>query len=490
MKKKYCSLKWIHFLTIVIGTVFISLSIFHENLWFDETYSIGISKHSIADIWTIGGNDVHPVLYYWILHGLMLLFPNCYIIVFRLFSVLCISAIGVLGYTHIKKDFGEKTGLLFSFFSFFMAEMAHYANEIRMYSWTALTVTVCAIYAYRIYKGESNVKNWIILFLSSIFSLYSHYYGLLAAGMLHLFLLIHFIKEKKTREIKTIIISGIIQALLYLPWLLYFLKQVMNVSGGFWIGFSFPDTIYELLFFQMTGVLNREYCAIIIAVIYVIIAWVIRKMIKEKVDLSPAKLASYIILGVVAATLVMTAVMTQMVLYYRYLFVLIGLFIFMLSYVLARCNRKWIVASVCIVTALLGILNCHTMIKTNYSQENEKVISYLEENVKPEDQIIYCQIRHVRIATKVNNTNQVFYNEEDWGVEEAYKAYSPNMETIVKLPDPTHERIWVIDDKDLTLYSSVYADNENYDITLSKEFAYEPYSGNKVTVVLLERVAN
>ena len=58
-----------HILIILVGIIFVSLSAFHSNTWFDESYSVGISSdHSFAEIWTIGGHDVHPVLYYWILH--------------------------------------------------------------------------------------------------------------------------------------------------------------------------------------------------------------------------------------------------------------------------------------------------------------------------------------------------------------------------------------------------------------------------------------
>ena len=59
--------KYLHIAIIVIGIIFISLGAFHTNLWFDESYSVGMANHSFEEIWTIGSHDVHPVLYYWIL---------------------------------------------------------------------------------------------------------------------------------------------------------------------------------------------------------------------------------------------------------------------------------------------------------------------------------------------------------------------------------------------------------------------------------------
>ena len=169
IKKRLSSItiKQKHIAIIIIGIIFISLGAFHKNLWFDECYSVGLARHTLKDIWTIGGNDVHPILYYWMLRMVYLL-TNGSIIAYRIFSVIPIAIMIILGYTHIKKDFGEKTGFIFSFLSAFLPTMAQYAIEIRMYSWAILAVTILAIYAYRLLKADST-KNWIIFGVTSLF---------------------------------------------------------------------------------------------------------------------------------------------------------------------------------------------------------------------------------------------------------------------------------------------------------------------------------
>ena len=141
INKKY---KYIHIGIIVLGIIFISLSAFHENIWFDESYSVSIARHSFSEIWNITGHDVHPPLYYWILHIIWMIFGDQNI-AFRLFSVLAIAILGVLGYTHIRKDFGEKVGMLFSFLVYFLPVICIYSQEIRMYSLAYLLVTIMAI---------------------------------------------------------------------------------------------------------------------------------------------------------------------------------------------------------------------------------------------------------------------------------------------------------------------------------------------------------
>lgn len=111
--------KIIHIIVIILGTIFISLCAFHTSLWFDESYSVAIAKHSFSEIWTITGNDVHPALYYWMLHIIYSIFGNN-ILIFRLFSVLAVIIAGILGYTHIRKDFGEKVRNIIFIFNIFL----------------------------------------------------------------------------------------------------------------------------------------------------------------------------------------------------------------------------------------------------------------------------------------------------------------------------------------------------------------------------------
>ena len=86
----------LHIAIILLGTILILIPAFHSNIWFDESYSVAISNHSFSEIWTIGGNDVHPILYYWMLKIINILFGSN-IIIYRIFSVLGIVGLGILG---------------------------------------------------------------------------------------------------------------------------------------------------------------------------------------------------------------------------------------------------------------------------------------------------------------------------------------------------------------------------------------------------------
>ena len=474
-------LKKVHIGLIIVGIIFISLGIFHNNAWFDESYSIGIATHSFSEIWQIGGNDVHPILYYWVLHLIQMLTSGS-LIAYRIFSFIPIAILGILGYTHIRKDFGPKTGILFTLFAYFMPACAIYAGEIRMYSWAILLVTILAIYANRLTKKDT-IKNWIIFGITSVLCIYIHYYGLMAAGLINVFLLIYLIKNKRKNGIIAIVSFGILQLALYVPWLLYFIKQLSQVSGGFWIGFIFPDTIIELSSAQFIGNLHCYICFVAALFINICLFYTI---IKDRKDNKPAILSLGTYLAVMLAAIIMTLILGTFIIYYRYLFVVTGLYIFALSHAIAHSKNKYMLVAVCAVIVICGIWSNCINIYNNYNTSNGKELEYIAENLEENDVFVYSDIGAGSVmAINFTENKQYFYNEANWGVEEAYKAFGPQMETRITKDflNECNSRIWVVDAPNGSLYSDLF-DNENYNLISEKEIntAYHEY-GYKITLV-------
>ena len=486
-KKKTKLSKW-HIAIIIIGIIFNGIGIIHSNLWFDEAYSVGMASHNFGEIWNIGGHDVHPVLYYWIL-SIINVISGGSVIAYRIFSLICIALLSILGYTHIRKDFGEKTGILFSFFALFLPEICIFANEVRMYSLAVLLVTICAIYAYRIFKCDTSWKNWIIFEISSLACLYVHYYGLMAAGLIHVIMLINFIKNHRLQSIKRIILFGIALVMLYIPWLVYFVSQLEHVAKGFWIGFEFPNTIIELLSYQYIGNLNYYVCFSISILLYIYLGVQLHKIKKAKEDILPVKLSIGIYLAVIIAAVLITVLAKTSIIFYRYLFVITGLYIFTLSFILAKSKNKKMVTLICIVTAVLAIASNVKMIEVNYNSENTKPIEYLNENIQPNDVIVYTDIGSGSIvAVNVTNNKQYYYNEEDWGVQEAYKAFGPQMDTYVT-PDFINElsgRIWIIDGTSDACYKKYFSDEQQYTYVSQQSFSTKYHEYNYV-ITLVEK---
>lgn len=483
--------KIIHILIIIIGTIFISISAFHTNIWFDESYSVGLATHTFKEIWQIGGNDVHPILYYWLLHIIYIIFGTN-IIAYRLFSILGIVLLGLIGYTHIRKDFGAKVGLVFSYLSFFMPVMCVYAVEIRMYSLAITFAILTGIYAYRIIK-ESTTKNWIIFAICSLALSYTHYYGLMTAGLINLGLFIFAIKTRKENKnfLKTFIIQAIVEIALYIPWLVYFVVQVMHVGGGFWISLKFPNTLFEILNFQYKGIIDGGFvfdfaniATLVFAVIlYLYLGYLIYKEKKQENDIKPGILALAIYLAVILVALVISKFMA--ILYSRYLFVITGFLIFALSYFLVKEKRKIITIFILVIMTIMSLYNEYQLTKENYAKSNKEVIHYIEENIEKDDIIIYSKMEGSLMSILFPNNKQYFFNYENWDVEEAYKAFGPQMETVRSLDflDDYKGRIWILVSDDKKIYDEL----ENINIIKETKTFSLDYHSLKYNIMLVEK---
>ena len=480
--------KNIHIAIIIAGILFNCISVFHSNLWFDESYSVGLASWSFIDIWKIGGNDVHPILYYWILHIIYQL-TNGSIIAYRIFSWICISMLGVLGFTHIRKDFGEKTGAIFSFFSYFLPVICIYSAEIRMYSLAILLVSILAIYAHRLIKQENDtLKNWFIFGITSLMCIYTHYYGLMAAGIINVVLLGILIKQKRNKSAIKLTVMGVVQLVAYIPWILYFVQQLKNVSKGFWIGFEFPKTLYQLLSSQFSGNLAETTGFIISLFIYVYLGYKVYKTIKNKEDYKVGVAALLIYLSVVVAAILVTIVMKTSILYYRYLFVITGLYIFFISYFLGKEKNKYIIGVICVVTLGLGITSNYMQIKEAYGPNNMTQITYLKENVQENDVIVFDETNFGTgsvVSLNFKNHKQFYYNPSNWGVDAAYRAFGDQLKiyTNTDFLNECKGRVWVIDGEDEGLYNRLF-NNENYRIVSKKliRTEYEKYVYNMILV--------
>lgn len=495
VKKKKDKILILNIIIIILGTIFISLGAFHTNIWFDESYSVAISNHSFSEIWNIGGNDVHPVFYYMMLKIVSLIFGNN-ILVFRLFSIVPIVILSILGITHIRKDYGERTGIIFSFLTLFLPIIAAYSSEIRMYTWVMLFVTITAIYANRIYKNELSIKNWVIFALFSLLSAYTHYYGLMFAGIINVILFIYLLKNRKgkNKDLKIFIIQAVVECLLYVPWLYYFIKQLTSVGGGYWIKLEFPDTLYNVLGIQYMGSLSNIFGFCFAICLYIYLGFVIYRCKKERISVKNAR--NSLLLYVLIVFIAFLISLKSPILYPRYLMTITGLLIFFIADIMAKEKSKYITIEICIIIFVTSLISNIDIINNNYDNTNMKQIEYLEENIKDDDIIVYSNIGNGSVfAVYFKDNKQYFYNGDHWNVEEAYKAYGPQMETVEDLDflKDYKGRIWIIDSIDSSFYNDKFK-TDDYKVIDSKVIKTKypssfdtNYSGYEYNLILIEK---
>lgn len=224
----------------------------HGQIWFDESYSVALARESLADIWRIGAADVHPVLYYVALHGLYLIFGEN-LVVYRLFSCTGLVAAVMLGPTIVRRDFGVRVGFWFSLLVGFCPYLLYLAEQIRMYSWTIAAIAYCLVMAVRVASAGASASraSWAGLVASSYLAACLHYYGALTAAALMVGVLVVLVLRRDRLAARRLLVLALVELVLYLPFALVLVRQAGSVSGGFWIPFALPRTIFELIWYPL-----------------------------------------------------------------------------------------------------------------------------------------------------------------------------------------------------------------------------------------------
>lgn len=412
---------------------------------------------------------------------------------YRIFSIIPLAILGILGYTHIRKDFGEKVGLLFSFLILFLPGITRYGTEIRMYSLAMLFVTITAIYGYRLYKDKFSNKNLIIFGIFSLASAYTHYYGLMASGLMNLAIFVYLIKQIKQRKNDFIkfIVCAVIQVALYIPWLVFFVSQVKGVSNGFWIGFSFPDTLIDAMIVPFAGsYVNKSIAIIGATLVFEYSIRLVYKSYKENEEVKPGVLAGVTYLAVIIAACLMSIIMSQAILVDRYLLVAMGLLVFFIAFSLAKEKNKNVIIGICTIILIISIFNNIHIMKTNYALSNNEMLRYLNENVKEDDTfLIYSnEIVGFSVTTKYLGNKTYFHDKDNWNIEKPYKAFGPNFESetdIDKIMKELSGRTWIINIPEDKLENEI---KEVYDIDVieRKEFKID-YDNSYFSFTLIEK---
>lgn len=229
-------------LFVVLGIT----TVFSESIWYDETSTLALVYNSFPEVIRLVSIDVHPPLYYLMLKLCVMLLGGIldYITIGKILAFIPLISLLVIGFTSIKKRYGEVVSFLFNIFVVGMPHMLTYFTEIRMYGWGMLFVTCAFLVVPKIVKGEENVlKNYILLTLFAALASYMHYFACLSSIVVYLELILVFIFTKRYKEIGKVFLSGLLVVATYLPWLSVFFIQISSVKEGFWIA---PLTIVNI----------------------------------------------------------------------------------------------------------------------------------------------------------------------------------------------------------------------------------------------------
>ncbi len=221
-------------LIIIVGLFLRIYNLEKESFWVDEGYSVVTSGLDLIKIVEAARKDVHPPLYYLILHFWMGWFGDSE------FSVRFLSALlGTLSifvtYKVGSLIFDNKTGLLGSLILGFSVFHIWYSQETRNYNLMVL-LTLFSYYFFIRLLVKKNIKILSGYVIFSSLLMYTHVYGLFILISQNVYFAIHNLSQQNCKtSAKTWCLLQFVLLVLYIPWIIPLIEQISSIQTGFWI---------------------------------------------------------------------------------------------------------------------------------------------------------------------------------------------------------------------------------------------------------------
>jgi len=384
---------WWLAIILLAGLVYFT-GIAHEAIWFDEAYSATMASHSPGELLRLMSGDNHPPLYYLLLSVVMSIFGNS-VWALRLLSVLGAIGLVSLGVGPVRRIFGNRTALIYVGIVLFTPVVLIYAHEARMYALATFFVTASALYGY-LAVNSNRRWDWFMFGFASLAAAYLHYYGLMAAFFTHLLILL-WLLFKKREHIRSALITGAAVAVGYLPWLVFFFRQVSSVSKGFWIAdVTWPGILNALL---QPFAYKESYPPFVPAMAYVlvfsaivIIAGLVIAKAKKAGDEWTLGLLVLLVFLCSFITPMLISLVSRPIFYARYITVLDGLFLLLVSLGISLLPRKWLQAAAFGVFALANIFTLRNVYVQYFNTPIDRAAEYLNTRIHPGDAIVTSEL--------------------------------------------------------------------------------------------------
>lgn len=199
------------------------------SVWYDEAFSLLLARETPWQIWSITARDVHPPLYYVLLHYWMLLVGDG-VLSARSLSVLADVGTLLLSIKLMSLVATRRATWIAALLLALLPISVRYSQEVRMYTlvsfWLmgATVALVCWVKA----PDQKRFPTLYVLLMTAAF--YTHYFAALCV-------LVHWLFWWRARgvPVRTWLVANSAIVMLYLPWIPHLSDQLLRRSGLEWI---------------------------------------------------------------------------------------------------------------------------------------------------------------------------------------------------------------------------------------------------------------
>ncbi|MBC3949964.1 glycosyltransferase family 39 protein [Pseudomonas folii] len=382
---------------VVLAAAVRSYGIINSSIWFDEAYSVLVSETTPSLIWFHSAQDVHPPLYYFLLHFWMRFFGD------SVFSVRVMSAlIGTLtvpiSVWLVGMIASRRAAILAGFLSALLPIAVRYSQEARMYALLALCCVAATLALVYWVKNPTHHRYLFVYTLLMAAGFYTHYFAgpCLFAHWVYL-LFIHDNGQLFVRK-QAWWMSNLAIAVLYLPWIPSLIAQLGHTNAIGWIPqVSFSSVISMIWeFLALESGPSRPFMAYVGAPLIATVTTV--TLLKS--DLRDHRFNLLMVLYTFTPILLMALVSLKLPLFWTRYFVFSAMGLpLLIALVLDKLMERYFrLGIVCLITLVMveacGLYSVYTgvhRLNNPYQSEEagtDKVMNYLNEHWASGDRVL------------------------------------------------------------------------------------------------------
>ncbi|SEN44365.1 Uncharacterized membrane protein [Pseudomonas sp. ok272] len=201
-------------------------------IWGDEGSSLLMSQFTLSGIWFHAAHDVHPPLYFMLLHGWMALFGD------GLFAIRALSALpGVvavaLGVWLVRLVANPRVALLAGLLLALLPTAVRYSQEVRMYSLLGVWLLGATIALVYWLKQPQRSRYLVIYTLLMTAAFYTHYFTALCVIAHWVYLLVLRVQPahpQRYLQRPAWWLANLAIVLLFMPWVPGLIELVQHVD--------------------------------------------------------------------------------------------------------------------------------------------------------------------------------------------------------------------------------------------------------------------
>lgn len=471
---------------ILLGLV---LRVYHlaaQSLWWDEVFSALVSTQALPRIVSVTSTDIHPPLYYFLLHYWEDLFGTSDFAVRSLsvlFGVGAIPMIYVLGRRLFDEEVGIVSALILAVSSFNIA----YSQEARMYSLLVL-LALLSMYFFVCFLERSTVLTSLGYILATTLLVYSHVLGLLMLVAQNAYLVtVVLLSKKRTFHLRNWIILEATVIALFSPWIPIVISSASHAVKPLLEVDTFVQT-----FMDYSGSVQLLWLFVVLAVLSLFTFSKIRGPANWK---EPAKaLESYsweirlsnlknlFLLAVWLLTFniipyVVSRVSSYHIYLSKYVIAASAALYILVAKGIRNINYKYAKLTVIGVMLVLSAANVQAYYGTTTKPQARDVMSYIDGNAKSEDVVlVYSGGSDAMIFNWYNNRTDLTAKDFPANYVDLWsKSAEQNIKELTS-DVAGHNRVWIISTTEheytVDLIKALYAKtlNASYETTDSKTY--------------------